>query len=833
MIKQLIFFLLLLCFSPLKAQQNLGSFVDSSNVWFNYGSSGSFNGEYMRYHHFYYYQGDTLIGSYTYKKMYKNVKDTLFYSNGITPPIQLNYPIFYQAAFRQEGQKVFAVKPDSTNEILYLDFNMQIGDTVKYSPFGTTVKTVTGIDSVLFGNQYRRKYLTTGGVFFEGIGHQYGVFRDNSLFFEGGNFLSCFHQYDETQYVYALNGSPPCYDLNTSPALIITPTNNVRTCINLSNCINFQSNNPAATYSWIVNNAPAVSGIPNTGTGNFCFSNNYEHLTIDTLEVEVRACINGNCGAADTFLVFLMPPTSLNPMPDLTFCNNTQAVNFQNYISNSTQTNWFYDSSSVISGTSNYTYFDPYVPYNGYNTLPQFNGNNNSTINNVYHKFHINSRDVYGCWSRDTFNIIILKKPIVNAGNDTTVCYGSYFTLTGSGIGIMTYQWNYGITNGVGFNIYNSSQFIVMGTDSINGCTNRDTVLVYVQAPIQNVYETASACNSYFWNGYTYYVSGSYYADLINSSGCGYRAYLNLTINNSISNNLNITSCDPYTWNGNTYYTSGVYSVILTRQNGCDSILNLILTINNTGSLTQNGTICAGEFLTVGSSTYNVAGIYTDVLTNSSGCPYTLTTNLIVLDTFQSSQNVTICNGEIYYSILGSPYSSTGIYEEVILSVNGCDSTIITNLTVQQPINVTTTVNNTTITVNETNATFFWLNCANNEILLETSNPSFTVPANGQYAVIVTKNNCSAMSECVTIDNVSIENIIKTTIEVYPNPTTSTLSISGISSDFSYKISDLQGKLLKQGANDKQIDIENLSAGTYVIGISTDNEVKQLRFVKL
>ena len=70
-------------------------------------------------------------------------------------------------------------------------------------------------------------------------------------------------------------------------------------------------------------------------------------------------------------------------------------------------------------------------------------------------------------------------------------------------------------------------------------------------------------------------------------------------------------------------------------------------------------------------------------------------------------------------------------------------------------------------------------------------------------------------------------------LQLYPNPTNSKLSISGINSEFSYKISDLQGKLLKQGANNKQIEIENLPAGTYTIGISTDSEVKQLRFVKL
>jgi hypothetical protein len=70
-------------------------------------------------------------------------------------------------------------------------------------------------------------------------------------------------------------------------------------------------------------------------------------------------------------------------------------------------------------------------------------------------------------------------------------------------------------------------------------------------------------------------------------------------------------------------------------------------------------------------------------------------------------------------------------------------------------------------------------------------------------------------------------------VHLYPNPAKSTLSISGINESFQFEIRDIQGKLLKQGANNKQIEIENLPAGTYVIGISTDSEVKQLRFVKL
>ncbi|MEN9301921.1 MAG: hypothetical protein RL264_350 [Bacteroidota bacterium] len=333
----------------------------------------------------------------------------------------------------------------------------------------------------------------------------------------------------------------------------------------------------------------------------------------------------------------------------------------------------------------------------------------------------------------------------------------------------------------------------------------------------------------------SYNSSGIYMDTLSGVNGCDsiVRTMLTVFPISESTQNINLCYGQTLTVGFNTYNSSGNYIDTLINVNGCDSIVTTNLIIQPLISVNQSMLLCAGEIYTVGNSTYSETGSFTDVLTNSSGCPYTLTTNLIVLDPLQSTQNVTICNGEIFYSILGSPYSSTGVYEEVISSVNGCDSTITTNLTVLQPINVTTTVNNTTITVNETNATFFWLNCENNEILLETSNPSFTVPSNGQYAVIVTKNNCSAMSECITVDNVSLENIIKTSIEVYPNPTSSTLSISGINSEFSYQITDLQGKTLKQGANEKQIEIEQLPSGTYVIGISTDNEVKQLRFVKL
>ena len=45
-----------------------------------------------------------------------------------------------------------------------------------------------------------------------------------------------------------------------------------------------------------------------------------------------------------------------------------------------------------------------------------------------------------------------------------------------------------------------------------------------------------------------------------------------------------MTSCDSYTWLGNTYFVSGLYDSLLTNVNGCDSLVYLNLTINNSTS---------------------------------------------------------------------------------------------------------------------------------------------------------------------------------------------------------------------------------------------------------
>ncbi|GAB3281741.1 hypothetical protein GCM10027347_57540 [Larkinella harenae] len=96
-----------------------------------------------------------------------------------------------------------------------------------------------------------------------------------------------------------------------------------------------------------------------------------------------------------------------------------------------------------------------------------------------------------------------------------------------------------------------------------------------------------------------------------------------------------------------TYRSSGQFTRTITRHTLCDSTVKLTLNVKPLALFTQQRTICAGGSLTVGDSTYRQAGTYVNHFTGASGCDSLVTTFLTVhqLDV-QTSQDVTITQGD-------------------------------------------------------------------------------------------------------------------------------------------------------------------------------------------
>ena len=80
--------------------------------------------------------------------------------------------------------------------------------------------------------------------------------------------------------------------------------------------------------------------------------------------------------------------------------------------------------------------------------------------------------------------------------------------------------------------------------------------------------------------------------------------------------------------------------------NGCDSIVNLNLTVHPIYSENITEVICEGESVTVGTSTYTSTGNYTDILASVNGCDSIVNLDLTVNPIYTEDITEVICEGE-------------------------------------------------------------------------------------------------------------------------------------------------------------------------------------------
>ena len=105
--------------------------------------------------------------------------------------------------------------------------------------------------------------------------------------------------------------------------------------------------------------------------------------------------------------------------------------------------------------------------------------------------------------------------------------------------------------------------------------------------------------------------------------------------------------------------------------------------------------ICQGGSVVIGTSVYTSTGLYTDTMMSASGCDSLVLTNVTVNPIVIYNNNQTICTGEVY--VLGNNvYNSTGTYIDSLQTSFGCDSIVYTNLIVDT-ITGGSSTNNTTI----------------------------------------------------------------------------------------------------------------------------------------
>ncbi len=320
----------------------------------------------------------------------------------------------------------------------------------------------------------------------------------------------------------------------------------------------------------------------------------------------------------------------------------------------------------------------------------------------------------------------------------------------------------------------------------------------------------------------------------------------------------------PYSGDGMFTEFAGTYSYNVTDANGCMSTTNVTITEPSGLSFSASSSpiLCNGESTDVlvtvsgGTAPYTGAGTFpqfvgtqTYVITDANGCVISDSLTLAEPTLLVASSPVTAlaCFGntaEVEVTATGgtTPYFGTqifnvnsGVQNFTVTDGNGCTSSTTTTVTESAQINNGTTTNVLTISSLENNATYQWINCANNSIIAGETNQSYTATANGSYAVIVTNaDGCSDTSICQVINNVGINEQTFINVSVYPNPTNNEVTIEMTETFAQVDVINVNGDLLSSTEieNGGKVSLLDYSAGIYFLKITTQNGSSTERIIK-
>jgi len=199
---------------------------------------------------------------------------------------------------------------------------------------------------------------------------------------------------------------------------------------------------------------------------------------------------------------------------------------------------------------------------------------------------------------------------------------------------------------------------------------------------------------------------------------------------------------------------------------------------NSTNAVVSGPVAGNGSSITLGTGIVNTTTtfhVYAHSALDSGGCN-TIMSDMItvaILPAAMSIDNQTACNSFTWMD--GNTYSNSTSSPTYLFpggAANGCDSVVTLNLTINTVSDITTSVSGNTITANNNNASYVWLNCDSNfAVIPGETNAGYAATSDGNYAVALTENGCLDTSACVNmIGTAVIQNSFSNSFTVYPNP---------------------------------------------------------------
>lgn len=290
-----------------------------------------------------------------------------------------------------------------------------------------------------------------------------------------------------------------------------------------------------------------------------------------------------------------------------------------------------------------------------------------------------------------------------------------------------------------------------------------------------------------------------------------------------------IEACESYTWiDGNTYTHSNFSATwVLPNQYGCDSTITLNLTIKQPSTNTIYESACETYTWTEGNGqtyTSSTTASHTFVGGASSGCDSTVTLYLSINQHLTNTVSETAYESFTWTEGNGQTYTSSTIVSHTFTggASSGCDSTVTLDLTILY-IDVTVNSNLNTLTAVQSGAEYQWLDCNSGfSPIPGATEQSYTAEENGSYAVEITIQEHSKISDCIELIFAGIQEQ-EQSFTLFPNPGTGLFYLETSVEELSYVVTDATGKTILHGTTNSPLTKLNLSdveSGMYFLRIS-------------
>ena len=150
-------------------------------------------------------------------------------------------------------------------------------------------------------------------------------------------------------------------------------------------------------------------------------------------------------------------------------------------------------------------------------------------------------------------------------------------------------------------------------------------------------------------------------------------------------------------------------------------------------------------------------------------------------------------------------------------------------------IDLSVTDNSPTLSANQVNATYQWLDCDNSfTSVVGQTNPDFTAAVNGNYAVEISYNNCIDTTACYLVSNVALCQQCNDEILVFPNPVNDILNFTNLthSKEIEIRIIDASERLILK-TNTNPVSLGSIKKGTYYALLIVNSQKKVFKIFKM